>query len=209
MAMDLVVALGVVAAVVAAGVASSRVRRRWRGEPPEHRSDPREVPRIERIRQVAQSMARWRWALHVPYCLIVVRIRNLRTPGMRLMRTRRADARTGGPVTVRSAIVSYAVSTAWSELGRRLYRGADARDRERQTQVQAEVQEIQRRHAGDREAMERAIAECYSERSYNCMRPAVRRLPLAMLPLLPILWTERRQTAADWLAGIVVVSDDS
>jgi len=71
--------------------------------------------RMAAFRRFGESR-RWQIALSVGAVPIEVRMRNWRSPGMRLMGLLRADVRTGGPVTVRSLLVRKAVVTAWQDL---------------------------------------------------------------------------------------------
>lgn len=136
-----------------------------------------------------------------------VRLRNWRSPGMRALGLRRADVRTGGPVTVRSALIHKAVQLAWRELTRRVQRPFDERFRERHARMKADLDEARRLHAGDLDAQQRAMTEMV--RRYGVKPwPSCARGLLGAVPLyLPALWSERNQTLPDHVAGIVVVRD--
>jgi hypothetical protein len=150
---------------------------------------------------------RWQIALSVGVVPIEVRMRNWRSPGMRVMGLRRADARTGGPVTVRSLLVRKAVVTAWQDLVRRALRPSDERFRERGKLMRADLEEARQRLADDPEALDRARREITKRYRVTpwifCSRGLLSSTPL----YLPALWSERNQTLPDRLAGIVVVRD--
>ena len=162
--------------------------------------------RMAAFRRFGESR-RWQIALSVGAVPIEVRMRNWRSPGMRLMGLLRADVRTGGPVTVRSLLVRKAVVTAWQQLVRRLLRPSDERFRERAKLMRADLEEARQRHADDPEALDRARREI-TERQHvrpwiSCCHGLLSATPL----YLPALWSDRNQTLPDRLAGIVVIRD--
>ncbi len=121
------------------------------------------------------------------------------------MRLRRVDVRTGGTVSVRSAVVLYAVRTAWRESTRDLLRPIEKRSSERAQAFQAELREIARAHADDPEAQRRAITENSQAHGTNCLTtlaPAV--VGVASIQA-PALWSPLKQTPPDRLAGLAVI----
>jgi hypothetical protein len=152
--------------------------------------------------------SRWQLAFHAASLPIEILLRNRRTPGMRIMGLRRADAHTGGPVTVRSSVVHEVVVTAWRELIRRAQRPAEERFRERRRLMEADLEEVRRQHSDiDDAARQRAITEVFKRHGVSPWASCVRGLLGIVPPYLPALWSERNQTLQDRLAGIVVVRD--
>ena len=204
-AIDAVVFL-VPAALAATGVGALYVTyQRWRGggDDNEFALDDREFPVFRRL---GQSPA-WRVGFRVAWVPIDVRMRNWRSPGDRVMGLRRVDAGTGGPVSVRSAFVSEAVRTAWSELSRLVQRPSQRRFEERRRFVKAALIAARGYHEGDAEAQKRAmleVAKRYRLRPWSwCARGLLGSVPLQ----LPALWSARNQTAPERVAGIVTVRD--
>ena len=147
------------------------------------------------------------FALEAGSLPIEIRLRNWRSPGMRALGLRRADARTGGPVTVRSALIHKAVVLTSRGLNRLQRRGFDERFHERHRLMNADLDEARRIHAGDRDARERAMREVIKRYSVTPW-PACGRALLGIVPLyVPALWSARNQTLPDRVAGIVVVRD--
>ena len=204
-AIDAVVFL-VPAALAAAGVGALYVTyRRWRGggDDDPFALDEHEFPLFRRLGQSPASRVGFR----VAWVPIEVRMRNWRGPGDQAMGLRRVDARTGGPVSVRGALVSEGVRTAWSELNRLVQRPSQRRFEERRRFVKAELSEARGYHAGDAEAQKRAmfeVAKRYRLRPWSwCARGVLGSLPL----YLPAPWSARHQTVPEWIAGIVTVRD--
>jgi hypothetical protein len=194
------------AALVGAGVAwLYPAYRRWRGggDVDPLAFDEYQLPVFGRL---GQSLA-WRVGFRVAWVPIEIRIRNWRSPGDRAMGLRRVDARSGGPVTVRSAAIQKAVQAAASELNRLVQRPSQRRFEERRRLVKAELSEAREYHEGDAEAQKRAmfeVAKRYGLRPWSsCGRGLLGSAPL----YLPALWSARNQTIADRIAGIFTVRD--
>ncbi|HWF34059.1 MAG TPA: RDD family protein [Solirubrobacteraceae bacterium] len=78
--------------------------------------------RLERAAETGRPFGvptRWERALPLVSLISAAPTRNMRSPGFRLLHLRRVDARTGGPVTIRSAVAREAVSVAWGSWIRR------------------------------------------------------------------------------------------
>ena len=144
--------------------------------------------------------ASWIWSFCGPGLT-----RNWRSPGKRAMHIRRVDAPSGGPITLRSALVASCVATTWKLLGAAVFRPLDRqRDQSAQT-LRAQMQLIQEQYDDDsREQQERMEAAARTH-GVSCLKPLVCRLPLIVGPLLPALWSERNQTLTEFLAGTVTV----
>lgn len=204
-AIDAVVFL-VPALLAGAGVGGLYVAyRRWRGDGDD---DPLawDEHGFPVFRRLGQTPA-WRVGSRVAWVPIEVRMRNRRSPGDRAMGLRRVDARTGGPVSVRSVLVIEAVRTAWSELNRLVQRPSQRRFEERRRFIKAELSEARGYQEGDTEAQKRAmfeVAKRYRLRPWSWCAGGV----LGSLPLyLPALCSARHQTVPERVAGIVTVRD--
>jgi uncharacterized RDD family membrane protein YckC len=133
--------------------------------------------------------------------------RNWRGPGSLLLRTRLADGRTGGPVTVRSAFILTAVSGIEQEAVRPLIRRAASRMKTRSAALKPRMDEIRRATAGDKEAQQRALMDLYQAEGVNPLAGCLSPLAAGFAFKLPALWSPRHQTIGDRLAGVVVVVD--
>jgi uncharacterized RDD family membrane protein YckC len=147
---------------------------------------------------------RWRlavWAVSAP---IEVGLRNWRSPGARAMGLRRVDARTGGPVSVRSAVIRNAINTASGELSRWVRRPSMKRFAERRDALAAELKEVRRTYS-DEDDRRRAMKEISERRKLRPWKTCGWGL-LGLAPrYVPALWSVRNQTALDRVTGIVVV----
>jgi hypothetical protein len=110
--------------------------------------------------------------------------RTWRGPGSRLLGTRLADARTGGPVTVRSAFILTAVSLIEREATRPLIRRAASRRDAHSAALKPRIDEIEREHADDAAARQRALTDLYRAEGVNplggrrCIRRSVSAWPV-------------------------------
>jgi hypothetical protein len=193
--------------VAGAGLYHLYRRRRATGD---EASDPFDAPELPLVRSVGESTAS-RLGFVAALLPVEVAIRNWRTPGDRAMGLRRVDARTGGPVSVRSALIRVAVHAASRELSRRFQSPLQQRSLERTRGLKAELKEAREIRAGDREAQKRAMAEVLNRSrvrpSASCGR-ALLSGTLGSVPLyLPALWSARNQTLPERIAGIVTVRD--
>jgi hypothetical protein len=59
-----------------------------------------------------EQLRHWRWVALAGSLPLAVVGRNWRSPGCRVLKLRMIDARTGGPVTVRGALIRWGVATA-------------------------------------------------------------------------------------------------
>ena len=150
---------------------------------------------------------RWGVAIAVVAVPFEVRARNWRGPGYRALGLRRVDAHTGGPVSVRGALIHLAVTNAWSTSTRLLLRPADKRDGQRRNAMDAEVKAARHAHAGDPDAVQQAVTEVYRRHRLNPMRSCLPAVASSVLLRLPALWSPLNQTLPERLAGTVVVED--
>jgi uncharacterized RDD family membrane protein YckC len=147
---------------------------------------------LERFRGLTRAAERWAEWLNSPRgqganavasVLSTAGMRNTRTPGMRVMHIRRVDARTGGPVTLRSAVRRAAFQQAWSAGARRVTRPRFDRWKAR--------------------------AEATGSAQGRGLDPGCCGAVLALWTLqeLPVALTSRRQNLFDWVAGTMVARD--
>lgn len=154
---------------------------------------------------VDTAMARWTLALRVTSLAGAVMARNWRGPGGRIMQVRQVDARTGGPVTVRSALIGVAFTEGWRRAAPRLFAQQRSRAQQRLDELQPALKELQHTYRGDPDALNQALSDFYRAHQVNPLRSCLWQLPGLALPQLPALWSARSQTAGEWLSGTVVV----
>lgn len=145
------------------------------------------------------------------FFLLGVLTRNWRSPSARMLGLRRVDARTGGPVTVRSAIIREAVRTSWNVLGNRLFAPTHNRTAERRKAIQPELKRLHEQHRDDPEALNEAMMRLYQQHNINPFASCVWVLPRMAFSLaqeLPAIWSPRHQGLADQVAGTVVIVED-
>ena len=168
---------------------------------------------LERLRRLTRVAERWGALINSPRgqransvvsVLWTVGMRNTRTPGMRVVHIRRVDARTGGPVTLRSALRRAAFQMAWSAGAKRVTRPTVDRWKVHSKRVGDELAEVRRNHPED----PRAEAAFYSAQArgpyLGCCATLV---ALWAIQELPVALTSRRQNLFDWVAGTMVARD--
>jgi hypothetical protein len=145
LAIDALVGLAVVAGIVAAIVALARP---WRKPQPD----------LQKMRRFWKQP--WMQGLGV---VRIVGFRNVRSPGQRLMGIRRADARSGGPVSVPGAIVGEWSSSMMRTLLTQLVDPVQRRGETRLGALQPQLTAIQQQHRDDKQTLQRAMMEFYKE----------------------------------------------
>lgn len=123
--------------------------------------------------------------------------------GARVMRIRRVDLRSGGPISVRSALIGHFVQAAIGAALAALARPLTKRAYERVQALQPQIKELQRSHAEDKAAQQEALMRFFREQNVSPLRscgPAM--LPM-LAPIMAVLFSRRHQTVPDRLAGIV------
>lgn len=137
-----------------------------------------------------------------------VATRNTPGPGYRALGLRRADARTGGAVSARAALVGILTVRARGRLLKLAFRPLTRRAVARMRETNAASVRIRREHAGDPEAIKRLPVDVRpsSPRSCAWLLPQLVALYATDLPTLrgPL-----RQTLAERVAGIVVTDSRS
>jgi hypothetical protein len=193
--------LGVVIATVAATAAYMWVR----GD--RDRSDADSDPDAS---EASPTFLQPRWqqaALRVATYDLAIVSRNWRSPGYRLLGLRRIDAR-GGPVTARSALVGTTFHHLRESLTSPLVRSRVDRERASLTAIQAQMKELERKHADDPDALKKATKQLYQANHVNPLRTCAWPLLLGLLTQLVLNgWSRRGQTLQDRLTGTVVVVD--
>jgi hypothetical protein len=194
-AIDAVVVVGPIGGALGGAAWLRTCYRRWRGQ------DDGAIPELRQDR-------RWGTVSAAASAGLQVGARNWRSPGYRALGLRRVDVRTGGPVTVRSAIIQAAVSDLLSRTIRSLIQPWQARRMERLQAIQAEMKEAQRTHAGDREAQQRALMEIFKRENVNPLTSCLPAVLVGTLPQVTRVRSPLNQTLPERLAGTVVVRDD-
>ena len=151
---------------------------------------------------------RTRMLIEVVGLTLEVDWRNRRSLGSRAMRIRRADALTGGPVTLRSALIRHWAQQATSAGLRPLAKRASKRSTERMQALQPQLKELQRAHADDEAVQQHALTSFYREHKVNPLRSCAPTLLTLLAPSLAVLFSPRRQSLPDRVAGIVWVQED-
>jgi 60Kd inner membrane protein/RDD family len=150
---------------------------------------------------------RWNLVIWGASAAVRVSIRNWRSPGDRALGLRRVDVRTGGPLSVRNALVEQSVVIASGQLRRRLMKPWLTRSQRRLEALLPEMKQIQREFADDREAREQALKAFYKRNHVNPAASCAPSLLGAILMYAPGLWSPLNQTLPERLGGIVVVQD--
>ena len=147
---------------------------------------------------------RWQTVIWVGGEAAQIAARNRRGPGYRALGLRRADVGTGGPVSLRSALIYSAVMVAFrllARLGSRPWK-------RRMDAARADFKAVQRSHADDPEERHEALREAYRRHHVNPATACAPALFGAVVTQAPALWSPLNQTLAERLAGIVVVVED-
>jgi len=175
-----------------------RLEARVREHNPQH--TPAEPRRSTRARIATETLG----------VATAIRGRNARGPGQRALGLRTVDVRTGGPVSVRSALIALALRRARSQIVTRALGPELRRRAARQTDAAPFIRAAQDAHRGDPEAASEAMMAIYREHAVNPFATASLGLAgvLANALLdLPTLYLTGR-TLRDLLAGTVLVLED-
>lgn len=138
---------------------------------------------------------------------LVVASRNWRSPGFRVLGLRRVDARTGGAITVRSALSGLLFDQAHQAATRPLFQSSVHRGQRRLRELAPSLKETEREHATDPQARQRAVTEFYEANAVHALAgcgwqlagPIVSQLVLAMA-------IRDRRTVYDRVTGTIVVT---
>jgi hypothetical protein len=150
---------------------------------------------------------RWNPVLRAATAGVGVQTRNWRSPGYRALGLRRADARSGGPLSVRHVLVRDLVLAASSQLRKPLTNPWLAGYQARVEVMRSEMEDVRRAHPDDRVARQQAMQAVYERHHVSPIRSCAPALVVAVLIQAPALWSPLNQTVAERIAGIVVVQD--
>lgn len=153
--------------------------------------------------------AQTRRLISVPSLALELDGRNRRGVGARAIGIRRVDVRTGGPITLRAALIRHLVSRGYVLATGWILGPSTKRSQSRMEEIRPALSELQRLHANDPEALLKATSKLYREHKVNpfasCLWPM---LFAVVVRLLPAFLSPLRQSLPDRVAGIVVVIDD-
>lgn len=167
------------------------------------------APRLRRIAHLVQSKP-VRQGLWVTSVLGRIGLRNLRSFGARTAGIQVVDAQTGGPVSIRSAVIGTVVDAAWrklviGQLTAPLKARADA-SQDRRKALEPQLMEILRQHAGDHPKQAKIREEFYKAHGIRSADEAQLLWGIAAGLLMPLtsLLSSRRQTIQQRLSGTLV-----
>jgi hypothetical protein len=200
--LDLLTILAVFAAWLATVV--------WRHRRGTHATVPRsaEGSRCREVTEFVQSRRGQRVVWGAFLLLVGIPLRNSRGPGARITGIQIVDVRSGGPVTVRSAVLGAFVDALWRRLIRRLMAPVDARsdaNRARRQALEPQLSELLRPHAGDGAAQMKIREELYKAHDIPGESQLLWRVASAFLMPLTSLLSPRRQTIRQRLTGTLII----
>jgi hypothetical protein len=135
--------------------------------------------------------------------------RNWRSPGMRAAGIRRVDARTHGPVSIRSAFVGQLLQTGSQGISRALGQPGTERARVRRLAANDEIERM--RASRPNEDPRQLIMDAAAIRQRHGASACTWMLPRMVLHVaveqLPALSSRHRQTLTERLAGTIVLRD--
>jgi hypothetical protein len=121
------------------------------------------------------------------------------------MGLRRADARTGGPITVRSAAIGFAVHTASGAVLSELFSPLERYQQRRLDSLRPKVEEIEDRYRDDETARQNGLMQLYRRENANPFGGCVLVIPRLLVGLAPSLFDPYHRSLADRVAGIIVL----
>lgn len=121
---------------------------------------------------------------------------------------RRVDARTGGPVSVCSALIGQVFDQAWRAATKPPFDSQTQRRQDRLSALESQVKALKRQHPGDPQAHHRAVMELYEANDVNpfagcgwqLARPVGSQLAFALA-------SRDGRTVRDRITGTSVVAD--
>jgi hypothetical protein len=139
---------------------------------------------------------------------LAIASRNWRGPGYRWVGLRRVDARTGGNVTVRSALIGNSYDEAWHAAWRQLFASRVRRGRTRLEALAPQLRAVQRTHDNDPQARQKAVSEFYKTHDVNLAGGCGWLLAGPLVSQLVVALSSRGgRTIRDRITGTVVVVD--
>jgi RDD family len=139
-----------------------------------------------------------------------IAMRNWRSPGCKLLGLRRVDRHTGGPVSVRSALVQSAVTLVLHQVNRELLRPWRLGSQRRLAAVQAEVDEFRRAHPDDTDddALQKAMQEIRKRHKLSAGRSCGPPVLAGAAIQATMLASPLNQSPTERLAGVLVIVED-
>ncbi|MFL5821851.1 MAG: YidC/Oxa1 family membrane protein insertase [Solirubrobacteraceae bacterium] len=207
---DAAALIGGMGAVASLGVAGVAAYARLRGDvgdvadgPPEIQDPP------EWIREPDQERASpWPDAMLAASEGLGVATRNWRGAGFHVLGLRRVDARTGGPITVRSAVIGVLFDRAWSLVTGPPFAARAKREHERLNALAPQAKEIERTYEGDQPARVRAMMQLYKENRVNPFAGCGQLFLGGMASQLVLaLGSRNGRTVRDRVTGTMVIVD--
>jgi len=177
---------------------ASNARRRWARAPGRGAQDWSVLVRMMGLMNTSASGASRALSLAMPNC---------RSPGLRVLGLHRVDARTGGPVGARQAIVRSLADNLERRLWRELNRPATERAELRQQAANDEIARMREaRPDADPEELNRDALAIQTRLGSSCAPTPRLLLPFAF-NWLAMLRSRRRQLPGERLARTVVVRE--
>jgi hypothetical protein len=163
---------------------------------------------LRKVGRLVQSKA-WRaGALRGAAGLLSIPLRNWRSIGARVAGIQTVDARSGGPVTIRSAVRGALVNVAWRRLIGQLTVPLEARaaaDHAQRQALEPQVRELLCPHAGDHAAQLKIREEFDAAHHIKGNTELPWRVASAVLMPLTSVLSRRRQTIRQRLSGTLVI----
>lgn len=205
---DAAVSIGVSAVAGGAALAGVAAYERVRGDEDGADGEPEDGPSKVHIIGAFRPSPQLRAALSGASAGLAVAGRNWRGPGFRALGLRRVDAKTGGIVTVRSALIGVWFDQAWRTSVNSLSASRAQRQRERISALDPQLRMVEREYADDPQARLGALMELYKANDvdpfYGCgwqlAAPIVSQAALT-------LGTRGGRTLRDRITGTEVVVD--
>lgn len=211
---DAVVVVGGMASVVAVAIAGA-IRHAGRDRP-EEEQDSGEVGELAGTAGAARASSdvlvgtrRWHTAAVAgAAACIAVRGRNWRGVGFRVVGLRRVDALTDRSVSVRSALAGVAFDQAQQRTVKLLAGSPARRARSPASELGPRLREIEREHAGDREARDRAVMDLYTSNEVNPFAGFKKQVAISLVMRLVLaLGSRKGRTVRDRATGTCVIID--
>jgi hypothetical protein len=139
---------------------------------------------------------------------LVIAFRNSRGPGFRAVGLRRVDARTGGPVSVRSALIGQAFDQACQAATKPPFDSRAQRRQDRLSALEPQIKAVKRQHTDDPQAQQQAVMEFFKANNvqpftgcgWMLARPVISQLVLAA-------GSRDGRTVRDRITGTAVIVD--
>jgi len=140
---------------------------------------------------------------------LAIAARNWRGLGFRVVGLRRVDARTAGPVSVRSAVIGQVFDQAWQATTKSPFQSRVRRQGDRLSALEPQLRALKRKHTGDREASQRAVMDLYEANDVNALAGCGWLLAGEALShaALALVGSREGRTVRDQITGTRVIVD--